>query len=263
MFKKKYFGLIMLLPFTLSGCVKGEFAISVPYNMDISSSSPSHLKNVDSENVEALIESGHSFFLFIYSTDCGSCEITIPLLNNYISETGTLIYGYNTIASNSDFSLMKSKYPSYFYDSLLTPTMYVFDNKKGNVIDRNSFSTQAQLNRVMKQYVINDNYSFTSKKDCLDTFISTHNEYLLVSYDSSLSESYALYDSLFKGKNTKNKDVLFVDYKKDETCAATLKEIFGEQYQNKLVINVSNIKTIFDFNAEDSVVSAVNNYLNN
>lgn len=234
---KRLLLLLLMLPFMGVGCAKASNAIVVPTDYDTLSTSDRYLHAIKGTEVSALLHSKSSFALYVFDPDCTACKAITPIVNSYIKNSQAYIYSFD-VTNKAEFSQLVEEFPRYFYNNLLTPTMYVFNNAEGTAIEQERLKSDDSLRRIMNQYLQLSNIRSGNTYVAFDKFVNVYDQHLVIAYSGSSISAYEIINKHVFNHNSRTKGVFLINTMHiDDELKNVLKKAFGEDYTNKFVVN--------------------------
>jgi len=197
--KKNYLAFITLIalsPLCLSSC--NANANNPPiYQTDVK-----EMINVDTDDLDKILDSTMTSLIFVGSIGCASCEQIKTYVNSYIQSFSTNVYHYD-ISANLDYQNLFNKYPKVFVSQSWPQILVTKEAETLKTIDLKRISNETQffseLNGIIKRSkTINIRSTST-----INTMLS-QSEYFFYIFDIEYKEIYQKYTNLLFEKVENN-----------------------------------------------------------
>ena len=244
--------LAMLVPMTSACQDKAHSVISIQV-LD------SSFMEVTIEQVDRLLKAKQEFVIELYTDYCGHCEDLEPLLKDYVSETGHLLYRLNVSDYTYEmFNEYEEKYPQIFADRFVPSIRYIKDNKLTYEVDADNFDNYSRLKKIMNRHFIDSNITLINSYQEFQTYQNTNKNFLTMVYDIDDEKSLEVSSQYIINKDMANskKDVILLNKPKIDEDFAQIQSYFQIDYSSfcSLVKDNEIIKTI-DYSTDGSEIS--------
>ena len=258
--RKGLFTLLLSSTALLSGCksVKNENAIYSIMNYE------KEVIELKAESVNLMISEKYSFVLLMYSEGCSSCIKAKENLTKVTKDLGFATFQIEMYDASIQY--LSENHPNLFNANNSYPFIYVFN--EGSVPYKsklNDLKNATNMKKMIKSYSIETNITTMTQIDSYNKYKSNNSEYMLFTYDSSVSDEKEVYrNHLYPSAATSSKKLLIIDKMtaKSELISEIYKDygLSGEDGFDLLSTTIDGqIKTTLRYGSESG--SNINNFV--